>query len=106
SVGLIVPQLEERRKKPCRIKSLFPSQPSLSPFRASLPTPQRVAEVREAVASAATKPLLFPPEIFRVPRALPEVAAEAGRAPNNAPASTNTACGYYPYPPCKKVPAR
>lgn len=29
-----------------------------------------------------------------------------GRAPNYAPASTNTACGYYPYPPCKKVPAR
>jgi hypothetical protein len=29
-----------------------------------------------------------------------------GRAPNYAPASTNTACGYYPYPPCKKVPPR
>jgi len=29
-----------------------------------------------------------------------------GRVPYYAPASSNTACGYYPYPPCKKVPAR
>ena len=28
------------------------------------------------------------------------------RAPNYAPGSYNSACGYYPYPPCKKVPAR
>jgi len=29
-----------------------------------------------------------------------------GRTPYYAPASSKTACGYYPYPPCKKVPGR
>src|SRR5437773_563395 len=29
-----------------------------------------------------------------------------GGRPYNAPGSSNTACGYYPYPPCKKVPGR
>jgi hypothetical protein len=49
--------------------------------------PQRVAEVRGAVVtSAATKLLLFPPETFLVPRALPEAAvAVAGRQTMHPP---------------------
>jgi hypothetical protein len=49
--------------------------------------PQRVAEVRRAVAtSAATQLLLFPPETFLVPQALPEAAvAVAGRQTMHPP---------------------
>ena len=49
--------------------------------------PQRVAEVRGVVAtSVATKLLLFPPETFLVPQALPEAAvAVAGRQTMHPP---------------------
>jgi hypothetical protein len=32
--------------------------------------------------------------------------APSGGRSYYAPGSYNTACGHYPYPPCKKVPAR
>jgi hypothetical protein len=59
--------------------------------------------------SQTTKPIYYPGGLSpTLPPPGGPAAGAAGRAQYYAPASydSTTACGRYPYPPCKKVPTR